>query len=444
MLGLTRRLDRSLASLLPEKRLFLQSEKATTYLRLTPLRQLGLLAGALSVGGWLAISTASTALHHVDGGAEAGQVGVLGDAYEARLAALTAERDQRAAEAVSAQNRFRLAMDRIGQQQTEILRGVEQERELAAALDVMRLRLNDVAAQRDLARAETEALRGQVEEVTETLTAGGASDLAATLETVTAALSDAVRVRDTALAEREALARQLGEMEIRVATLTRRHEEMIAELEYAVRNSFEPLEGLFKAAEIDLDHVLATVRRDYSGTGGGRPAVSVSTRSYPGDPATLDRFDELLVDLDRMNMLRIAADRIPYTMPVTASHRFTSGFGYRRDPKNGRRRMHAGIDLAAPQGTPILATADGVVVSAGAEGGYGQTVRIRHEFGFETLYAHKSRIRVKPGQQVSRGDHIGDMGRTGRVTGVHLHYEVRHNGRPVNPMMYVEAGRGVF
>jgi murein DD-endopeptidase MepM/ murein hydrolase activator NlpD len=251
-------------------------------------------------------------------------------------------------------------------------------------------------------------------------------------------------VRDTALAERDALSASVAELEVRVAAMNRRNEEMIAELEYAVRNSFEPLEGLFKAADLDLDHVLATVRRDYSGTGGPRTPVSVSTRSYAGDGATIDRFDELLVDLDRMNMMRIAADRIPYTMPVAAAHRFTSAFGYRRDPKNGRRRMHAGIDLAAPQGTPIHATADGVVISAGAEGGYGQTVRIRHEFGFETLYAHNSRIRVKPGQRVSRGDHISDMGRTGRVTGVHLHYEVRLNGSPVNPMVYVDAARDVF
>jgi murein DD-endopeptidase MepM/ murein hydrolase activator NlpD len=151
-----------------------------------------------------------------------------------------------------------------------------------------------------------------------------------------------------------------------------------------------------------------------------------------------------MVDLDRMNMLRIAAGRIPYTMPVTANHRLTSGYGYRRDPKNGRQRMHSGIDLAAPKGTPIYATADGVVSSAGAERGYGNTVRIRHEFGFETVYAHKSRIRVQPGQRVSRGDHIGDMGATGRATGVHLHYEVRLNGRPVNPMVYLEAARDVF
>jgi hypothetical protein len=179
MLGLTRRLDRSLASLCAEKRIFLQTETATTYVRLTPVRQLGLLAGAATLGGWLAISTAALVVDRVDGRAEVRPAGVLADGLEGRLAALTAERDQRADEAYSAQNRFRLAMDRIGQQQTEILRAVEQERELVAALDVMRQRLNDVAAQRDVAREETVALRGQVEEVTDSLTANAANDLGA-------------------------------------------------------------------------------------------------------------------------------------------------------------------------------------------------------------------------------------------------------------------------
>jgi murein DD-endopeptidase MepM/ murein hydrolase activator NlpD len=106
--------------------------------------------------------------------------------------------------------------------------------------------------------------------------------------------------------------------------------------------------------------------------------------------------------------------------------------------------MHAGVDLAAPVGTPIYATADGLVVSAGRESGYGNVVRIQHEFGFETVYAHQSRITVKVGQEVSRGVQIGAMGSTGRSTGSHLHYEVRVNGQPVNPMTYLEAAKDVF
>ena len=84
------------------------------------------------------------------------------------------------------------------------------------------------------------------------------------------------------------------------------------------------------------------------------------------------------------------------------------------------------------------------MVFAGRQSGYGNIVKIRHDFGIETRYAHLSRIRVEVGQRVSRGEHIGDMGNTGRSTGTHLHYEVRVNGRPVDPMTYIEAARDVL
>jgi murein DD-endopeptidase MepM/ murein hydrolase activator NlpD len=106
--------------------------------------------------------------------------------------------------------------------------------------------------------------------------------------------------------------------------------------------------------------------------------------------------------------------------------------------------MHNGTDFAGPHGTPIYSTADGVVKKASWQSGYGRMVTIQHEFGIETRYAHLSKIRVKPGQRVSRGERIGDMGNTGRSTGTHLHYEVRVGGRPVNPMTYIKAARNVF
>ena len=85
-----------------------------------------------------------------------------------------------------------------------------------------------------------------------------------------------------------------------------------------------------------------------------------------------------------------------------------------------------------------------MVTFAGRQSGYGNLIKIKHEFGIETRYAHLSRIRVKVGQRVSRGDRIGDMGNTGRSTGTHLHYEVRVGGKAVNPMTYIKAARNVF
>jgi septal ring factor EnvC (AmiA/AmiB activator) len=268
-------------------------------------------------------------------------------------------------------------------------------------------------------------------------TSSGA-DLDATLKTVTAALSEAVTARDTATAEREALSQQLADLELKMQVNTRRQDEMVDQLEQAVAVSFGQFEELFKKADLDVDSLIASVRSSYSGQGGPLGArTSLSTRSFD-DPGLNTRFDQLMVNLDRMNLMRIAVDKMPLAMPLSTAYRFTSPYGRRWG------RMHAGVDLAAPRGTPIFATADGVVTVAGRESGYGNVVRIRHEFGIETVYAHQSKIRVKVGQQVSRGVQIGDMGSTGRSTGSHLHYEVRVNGQPVNPMTYLEAAKDVF
>ncbi len=114
----------------------------------------------------------------------------------------------------------------------------------------------------------------------------------------------------------------------------------------------------------------------------------------------------------------------------------SSGFGVRVDPIYGRAKMHSGMDFTARVGTPIYATGNGNVVSAGWDQGYGNCVLINHGFGYQTKYAHMSRIKSRAGQKVKRGEVIGYVGSTGKSTAPHLHYEVHINGRPVNPALY--------
>jgi murein DD-endopeptidase MepM/ murein hydrolase activator NlpD len=204
-----------------------------------------------------------------------------------------------------------------------------------------------------------------------------------------------------------------------------------------------PLDRMFREAGLSPDELLSTVRRGYSGQGGplGPFALPGSDRPMTPDEA---RANGILQGFDRMNLYRMAAEMTPFAMPVKSAFRFTSGFGYRRDPKGAGTRMHSGTDFASSSGTPIYATADGTVTFAGWEGGYGRHVEIRHEFGISTTYSHLSQIRVSVGQRVSRGDRIGDMGSSGRSTGTHLHYEVHVGGRPVNPMNFIRAASNVF
>jgi murein DD-endopeptidase MepM/ murein hydrolase activator NlpD len=130
---------------------------------------------------------------------------------------------------------------------------------------------------------------------------------------------------------------------------------------------------------------------------------------------------------------------IPAIQPVSNQdlERVASGFGYRIDPIYKVPKMHAGLDFTAPTGTPIYATADGVVKEANFNtGGYGNHVVVNHGFGYETLYGHMVRIKARRGQRVKRGEIIGWVGNTGKSTGPHLHYEVIKNGIKVDPIYF--------
>lgn len=130
---------------------------------------------------------------------------------------------------------------------------------------------------------------------------------------------------------------------------------------------------------------------------------------------------------------------IPAIQPLSNKDltRIASGFGMRIDPVYGTPKMHKGLDFTAPQGTPIYATGNGVVATAGySDGGYGNHVIIRHGYGYETLYGHMVRIKVSNGQVVKRGEVIGWVGSTGKSTGPHCHYEVHINGAAVDPVYF--------
>jgi murein DD-endopeptidase MepM/ murein hydrolase activator NlpD len=173
-----------------------------------------------------------------------------------------------------------------------------------------------------------------------------------------------------------------------------------------------------------------------AGIGGGTSADEIGT----GDFSTLaGRAGQIAGTLDaveaKLNERVRWISSTPAITPVKGI--FTSAFGYRSDPLTHGRGVHQGVDIAAAPGQPVMASADGVVVRAGLVGGLGQAVYIAHGFGVTTRYGHMSRIDVRPGQRIKRGDVVGRVGNTGRSTGYHLHYEVRVDGDPVNPLAYI-------
>lgn len=147
-------------------------------------------------------------------------------------------------------------------------------------------------------------------------------------------------------------------------------------------------------------------------------------------------FDELVSDMEK-EIDQI--ERIPAIWPLKGNAgKITSRFGYRRDPFHGRVRLHSGVDVAAPYGSPVIATAKGTIIFSGYDKFYGNLVKIDHGGGIQTWYAHMSKRNVEKGQKVSRSDVVGKLGSTGRSTGPHLHYEVHKSGAPVDGLKYMD------
>jgi murein DD-endopeptidase MepM/ murein hydrolase activator NlpD len=192
---------------------------------------------------------------------------------------------------------------------------------------------------------------------------------------------------------------------------------------------------------LNLDpNTMANATREELETAMGGPLEILATSA---DGSLDPRFERLGLSLARMSALERALDGVPQIVPA-ADQRITSAFGYRSDPFTRRGAMHSGIDFKGAYGSPIFAAATGEVSFAGWKSGYGKTVEITHANGLMTRYAHMSRIDVSAGQSIEAGATLGGLGSTGRSTGPHLHFEVRINGRAVNPRPFLETAPDVL
>lgn len=170
----------------------------------------------------------------------------------------------------------------------------------------------------------------------------------------------------------------------------------------------------------------------------GGPVEGVSAAATASvDGASDAQFRSLFKTWQKLDVVEQTVIAIPSMQPVD-NVKLTSSFGVRSDPFHGTAAMHAGVDIPGPVGTPVYATADGVVGRSGRAGGYGNLVTVNHGKGIETRYGHLSKILVDANSRVRRGQLIGLMGSTGRSTGSHLHYEVRVDGAAVNPMPFMQ------
>lgn len=216
--------------------------------------------------------------------------------------------------------------------------------------------------------------------------------------------------------------------------------ESLKQTNDAYENSYAKLKGQISYVE-DMSKDLARRARmehspeidDLVGIGGPETVVAMDKAAD-----NLEREVRHINDRLRSDILRLAS--IPRGLPVNGY--VTDGFGMRRNPFNGEgREVHEGLDIAVDFGTPVTATADGLVIYAAPHAGYGNLVIVYHSNGITTRYGHLSRISVEAGQRVKRNDQVGNAGSTGRSTGPHVHYEIRENDQSVDPLSYVSQSQ---
>jgi murein DD-endopeptidase MepM/ murein hydrolase activator NlpD len=226
-------------------------------------------------------------------------------------------------------------------------------------------------------------------------------------------------------------------------------EEQITKSEFFLQEIQKRDDKLYRSV-FDLEPIPNSLRE--GGYGGSRPILiglynKISSEIVSNTATKLEKLSSKatiqsmsLVDLYKLakNQQLLKSSK-PSIQPISPSDSFwmTSTFGRRWDPFNGGRRMHTGIDLAGQVGLKVFATGDGLVIAAeNAKNGYGKEVIINHGFGYISRYAHLHKISVKRGQEIKRGQFIGNLGSTGRSTGPHLHYEVIYQDKPVNPLYF--------
>ena len=225
---------------------------------------------------------------------------------------------------------------------------------------------------------------------------------------------------------------QAGEQHLRVRTDPRLHRQ-INHPPGSDKGAFGPTAPAPGPAGITVG-IVGGSGQIMVGDGQGSAQVTIGSPVGTGQISISRAGDAMGAPVDFTSfMASLAMAGIPSSLPL-ASARLTSGFGMRGHPIRGGYRTHAGVDLAAPYGSPISATSDAVVRAAGWQGGYGLLVALDHGGGLQTRYGHMSRLNVAPGQRVRKGDIIGFVGSTGLSTGPHVHYEMRINGQAVNPM----------
>ena len=420
------------ARLLVERQVILRWNKRFKFIIVTPRAQLVAAGVFLLIGGWF-VFTNVAAIH------QRSVIAAKDREIDAGERAFAALRDEVSRSVARIEN-----LNRNLKAKHAEVRGLFAQRiDLSKRLGSVKVELGESEKDRNDARASRELIDRELGRLRVTLDGAVKRNirLRDAVESLETRLEDAALDRSELMAERDRLEGRERDLEKDLVDLQTSRQQVLDRLTERTVDRIDEFKEVIAMTGLDADRLLGGVFDNSAGQGG--PFIAFKPEADKNEDEFDSRLTVLNGHMDRWDGLKGLLKTLPLTSP--SDHYYVSSrFGKRRDPVNKKWGMHIGVDLAGLKKSPVLSTAAGTVVSVSRHPSYGRMIVIDHGLGIRTRYGHLYKILVRRGQKVGFRQKIGLMGNTGRTTGAHIHYEILVNGKPYDPLKFMQAGKYVF
>ncbi len=436
--------------LFPERQIYHRSRGEVHFITVSARYQIILIAGTLGFLTWVAFTTVNVVFKDQIIANKDQNFSTMQTRYETRVDRLQREIDNVNGSMRVTQDGFARELDLLRERQEQLDQIVGDEEALNVQHDQLRqvtAIMGDDPMHEDADGTSTVHMAVAYREPTLRVSRPLPPVRSSTVDGISAILATAAQAGEVTRSPLTNRANRIAQLEDEVRQLRTNQRDILLTVESAIVERATRYSSILESTGLDVDaYITALLSDEFSGMGG--PSVDLDAlETYAAiDEDTADFSRHLLRTanhMDQLAVLQAALNNLPLVRPSDI-YRLSSEFGMRRDPFTRRLQMHSGLDFAGPSGTPVMATAAGVVTRAGSQGGYGRIVVIDHGNGIETRYGHLRRVNVEVGEEVTVRQVVGQLGSTGRSTGPHVHYEVRFQGQPLDPLPFLEAGRHVF
>lgn len=434
----------------PERQIYHRSRGEVHFITVSARYQIVLIAGTLGFLTWVAFTTVNVVFKDQIIADKDQNYSTMQTRYETRVDRLQREIDNVNGSMRVTQDGFARELELLRQRQDQLNQLVEDEE----ALNVQHDELREVASimgddpmRQDVDGTSVVHMAVTYREPTLRVSRPLPPVRSSTVDGISAILATAAQAGEVTRSPLTNRANRIAQLEDQVRQLRTDQRDTLLRVESEIIDRASRYSTILDSTGLDVDaYIAALLSGEYSGMGGPSIDPDALEPYATIDEDTAD-FSRHLVrtanHMDQLAVLQAALSNLPLVRPSDI-YRLTSEFGMRRDPFTRRLQMHSGLDFAGPSGTPVMATAAGVVTRAGTQAGYGRIVVIDHGNGIETRYGHLRRVNVAVGDEVTVRQVVGQLGSTGRSTGPHVHYEVRFQGQALDPLPFLEAGRHVF